>query len=209
MQVNPSESVAFPMYLRIPVWCGNPTVLLDGKPVKYPLVNGFAKIERIWEKGDRIELKFPMKLKLTEGKETPFFQTPYFTKPGNRDLCRVKEISNPFQSILYGPLLFVLPLADIDPNQQVKDEKWNYALDVKNSLDSVKIERKKMPEFWNWPLDAPIKLVVDAKSFDWVSTELQPLPKQKVKDGLKTKITLVPYGCTMFRISMFPIADEN
>lgn len=209
MQVTPSESVAFPMYLRIPAWCSNPSIKLNGKSIKYSDINGFAKIEREWAKGDLIELKFPMILELVEGKETPFSQTPYFTKPGNRDLCGVKEISNPFQSILYGPLLFALPLIDIDPNQQVQNEKWKYALDVKNSLDSVKIERTKMPDFWDWPLEAPIKLVVGAKSFDWVSTELQPMPKQKVKNGLKTRITLIPYGCTKFRISMFPVSDEN
>ena len=36
----------------------------------------------------------------------------------------------PYASVLYGPLLFALPIPEVDPNTPVKDAKWQYALDA-------------------------------------------------------------------------------
>jgi hypothetical protein len=64
-----------------------------------------------------------------------------------------------------------------------------------------------MPERWSWQIEeAPIKLIAKASAFDWKPTPILPLPKEEVLTGEETEITLVPYGCTKFRISMFPIA---
>jgi hypothetical protein len=41
---------------------------------------------------------------------------------------------------------------------------------------------------------------------DWKPTALQPLPKQLITDGRPTNVKLVPYGCTKFRVSMFPVS---
>ena len=38
---------------------------------------------------------------------------------------------------------------------------------------------------------------------------MQPLPDALVKEKKVTTITLVPYGCTKFRITMFPITEES
>jgi len=38
---------------------------------------------------------------------------------------------------------------------------------------------------------------------------MQPLPKTTIKEGNATTITLVPYGCTKFRVTMFPVAEES
>ena len=39
----------------------------------------------------------------------------------------------PYSSVLYGPLLFALPIPDVDPNTPAKDAKWQYALDTEAS----------------------------------------------------------------------------
>jgi hypothetical protein len=54
-------------------------------------------------------------------------------------------------------------------------------------------------------LDAPLTLKAPAKAFDWNPTDLQPLPAGVVEGGTGETVTLVPYGCTKFRISMFPV----
>ena len=69
----------------------------------------------------------------------------------------------------------------------------------------IKIERKPMPSRWDWPLDAPLSLQVPARSFDWQPAETQALPGEVVEGNATDTIRLIPYGCTKFRISMFPV----
>ena len=47
--------------------------------------------------------------------------------------------------------------------------------------------------------DAPARLVVDAREFDWQPAVLQPLAERLISTGKRTIFTLVPYGCTKFR----------
>jgi hypothetical protein len=51
---------AFPVYLRIPAWAGpKTTIAVNGKRVMAGTVPGkFAKVERTWMNGDRIEVEF-------------------------------------------------------------------------------------------------------------------------------------------------------
>ena len=53
------------------------------------------------------------------------------------------------------------------------------------SVPGAQVVRKAMPSVWDWPLDAPVKLVA--------------------KDAAGKPLTLVPYGCTKLRVSMFPV----
>jgi len=207
MSLFPDKKTKFPLYLRIPGWCSNPHIQLNGEEVKYEMDNGFAKIERTWEKTDKIALIFPMEVQVLEGSETPYPRTPYFER--SRMGAKLEKVSNPFQSVFYGPLLFALPIADIDANTQEEGAKWNYALAINDDISSIEVLRSPMPSHWAWPLDAPLKLKVNAATFNWNPTELQPLPAERVKGINAEKITLVPYGCTKFRVSMFPIAVNN
>jgi hypothetical protein len=54
--------IAFPVYLRIPAWAGpKTTIAVNGKRVMAGTVPGkFAKVERTWKNGDRIEVEFDM-----------------------------------------------------------------------------------------------------------------------------------------------------
>ena len=55
----------FPLTLRIPRWCENPAVSVNGKPVKLPRpARGWAIIERRWHSGDEVRLELPMKIGL-------------------------------------------------------------------------------------------------------------------------------------------------
>ena len=67
-----------------------------------------------------------------------------------------------------------------------------------------------MPAKWDWPLAAPLKLRANAVEVAWNSDpkapRLPPLPAAKRKSP--ERVTLIPYGCTKFRISMFPVTAE-
>jgi len=207
--VEPDKSVNFPLYLRIPGWCKSPSVTLNKQNMSVQdNENGFMVIKRKWTKGDVVEIYFPMEVKVVSGHETSYPQLKYFLEGNNRKLAKLTDINNPFQSIYYGPLLFALPLKDIDANTQAPGQQWNFALNLKddNLKETVKVIREPMPKNWKWQLESPVKLMVNASEFDWHPTEIQPLPKENVKTGKETKFLLVPYGCTKFRVSMFPVS---
>jgi hypothetical protein len=56
--------------------------------------------------------------------------------------------------------------------------------------------------------NTPVKLSVPAQAIDWTPTDAQALPDAPVAGKNAQPIRLVPYGCTKFRISMFPVTPR-
>jgi hypothetical protein len=205
LTIRPAAEADFPLYLRIPAWCQQPSLKLNGQTIAVQEDNkGFAKLQRRWTSGDHVTLRLPMRVEIVQGRETPFPQDEYFE---NRSLSKLTEVNNPFACVTYGPLLFALPIPDENPNKPVEDAVFNFALDVSAAPRSAQVFRQPLPEHWSWQLNAPVKIQLPARQFAWQPTELQPLPATPIKDGKPASITLVPYGCTKFRVSMFPVAE--
>ena len=219
MKVEPKQNVPFPLYLRIPGWCKQAEIRLNGArlPAR-PDDKGFVKIARTWSAGDTLDVKFPMAPRVLRGFETEFpaADRGYFSfEPA----AVFKPRRLPYASVLYGPLLMSLPIPDVDPNTPVKDARWQYALDVprcrgtesgesrgkETACPGIGVQRSPMPAHWDWPLDAPLRLTAPAQAFDWQASDAQALPERPVAGTTRETIRLVPYGCTKFRISMFPV----
>lgn len=213
IHLKSANDIAAPLYFRIPEWCGAMQIKVNGKKVVYKAYKGFAKIERKWRNGDAVVIFLPMKASVTAGICTPYPRDNYFKRNptecsnGNCYYGYTDSIAGePYEYVKYGPLLYALPIKDIDENHVAEGQKYNYALGA--TLGKVKVIRKKMPERWTWKYEeAPVQLSVDAREFPWTPTDLAPLPKRKVTGGSAARITLVPYNCTKFHVSMFPVAD--
>ena len=117
----------------------------------------------------------------------------------------------PYASVSFGPLLFALPIADTkDANTPDPAAKWQFALDAQGDKPDagITVKRGPMPVKWDWPLESPLKLRASAVSIDWKPTLEKPLPSEPfAKGGPPEPIILVPYGCTKFRVSMFPVTQ--
>lgn len=210
MKVSPDRDVEFPLYVRIPRWCKQAEIRVNRSRLKaVPDDKGFVKIARVWSKGDTVELKFTMTPRVVRG-----FETEY-PRENRQYLLYQPDIvfeprRLPYASVDYGPLLFALPIRDLDANTPSPDTKWQYALDTaacQSDTSRIGVERKPMPPHWDWPLDAPVALTVPAQEFDWQPTDGQALPNEPVS-GAASTVRLVPYGCTKFHISMFPVTSE-
>lgn len=82
--IHPRSKTTFALHIRKPSWLtGEPTLLLNGKPVQTSSQqDGWLTIERTWKKGDQVSVEFPMGI---------------YTE-------QLPDHSN-YYSILYGPLV--------------------------------------------------------------------------------------------------------
>jgi DUF1680 family protein len=62
IEIETDKDAAFPVYLRIPAWAGPKTsITVNGKRIEVSVEPGrFARVERTWQKRDRIEVEFDM-----------------------------------------------------------------------------------------------------------------------------------------------------
>jgi uncharacterized protein len=193
--VEPARDATFPLLLRIPGWCKNAELKVNGSAMKAsPDANGFVRLERLWKPNDKIQLQFPMSPCIVKGRDANAGDAPY-------------------AFVSYGPLLFALPIADgKDANTPDPAARWQFALDTEGDKlgSGIQIERNELPDKWDWPLESPLKLRARAVSIDWKPTLEMPLPSAPfAKAGPSETMILVPYGCTKFRVSMFPVTEKT
>jgi hypothetical protein len=206
ISVEPEKPIAFPLHLRVPTWCADPLVTIGPMAQKVTTnATGFIVIRREWARGDTLTLTLPMQVKVARGRETPYPVHDYYVQ-GKREAVNLRDIANPYAAVSRGPLLFALPIPDRSPDEAVPDARWQYAWDA--AASAVTLEERPMPGRWNWPLEAPVRLVAPAQAFDWKPTNARPLPAAPVKGEGRETITLVPYGCAKFRVALFPVTER-
>lgn len=94
---------AFSLFMRIPEWCGETTLTVNGQPVSATLTSGtYAEVNRVWKKGDKIELVMPMEAVLMESH--PLVEE-------SRNQVAVKR----------GPLVYCLESIDIEGGKCIDD----------------------------------------------------------------------------------------
>ena len=147
MAIATSRAAKFPLRLRIPEWCVNPLVAVNGARVDWTVGDdGFAVLDREWKSGDRVALRFPMVAQA---------ETMRDFNDGGKPYC----------SISYGPLLFARGIPEKDENTPMlgaRTEGWR--LDSSRVLADVAVVREAMPAKWDWPLAAPLRLTIKDSS---------------------------------------------
>jgi uncharacterized protein len=56
---------ALALFLRIPSWCKDPQVMVNGVPVGDVRPGTYVRVQRVWHEGDAVELHLPMPVRLT------------------------------------------------------------------------------------------------------------------------------------------------
>jgi hypothetical protein len=193
----------FPLYLRVPRWCGSAAITVNGEAAAAPSQPlAFIRLEREWHDGDTVALRLPMKLAVRQW-------------PKNHDAV----------SVDYGPLSFSLAIKERFasygaripdwPEWEVFPQSpWNYGLvlDAQNPAASFKLIQTGGPLAAQpfTPETVPIKLEATGRRIpNWqadgnnVIGPLQPSPVKS--DQPDEKITLIPMGAARLRVAMFPV----
>ncbi|MCB0669816.1 MAG: glycoside hydrolase family 127 protein [Saprospiraceae bacterium] len=189
----------FPFHLRIPQWCEDYTLKINGEVIESQPENGILILTRIWQNGDQIELTLEMKVR-----------TSYWVESS--------------VGIERGPLVYALPVEA--EWKTVQDQKrphsfyevyprsnWNYGL-IEDDIDSMDhaVEKETSIDLmpWNWE-NAPIKIQIDGcqidswKIYNHSAGKIPVRPRLTKERCEKARLTLIPYGSTTLRIAQFPV----
>jgi DUF1680 family protein len=202
--------ISFPFQLRVPAWCKNATVKINGVKAQQSTGNQIIKISRDWKAGDVVELMLPMHIFKNTWYENSVSvergPIVYALKIGEQ----IKKVINDKDPVAYGKSYY-----EVRPTTP-----WNYGL---IQLDDNKIngeyvvEKQKEVATYPWNLsNAPIIIKAKAKLIpEWkLYNEMTgPIPYSIIyNEGMaqqkEEEVTLVPYGCTKLRISQFPVVRK-
>jgi hypothetical protein len=202
--VNSGKAVSFPFHIRIPGWCREAEIMLNGKLLRKDSGNQVIKIDRLWQGGDKLVLRLPMTVKTSNWGANS-------------------------RAVERGPLVYALKLGERWEKQTDEREgeyfnvfpegDWNYGIlesVVKKPAESTAVKTvASVGNDFIWNLaHAPIEIQLPAKKIpDWkLSADVAPQPVT-AREGLykgkvaaeTEQIILVPYGCTKVRIVAFPV----
>ncbi|HEY9256828.1 beta-L-arabinofuranosidase domain-containing protein [Chitinophaga sp.] len=198
------QSVAFPLQLRIPAWCEEAVVMLNGQKLRSEKGGQVITIQRTWNNNDQLTLQLPMSV-------------------------RTSNWGRNSRAIERGPIVYALKLteqwekghdeAEGDYFSVYPKDDWNYGLPEKviatpaQYLQVSNIQPVTADFVWNLA-HAPITITTTGKKIpEWkLVDDVAPQPvtdrngvyKGKVNEKEEV-ITLVPYGCTKVRIVAFPV----
>lgn len=203
------SKVFFPFHLRIPNWCQNPVIRLNGVPVKVDTYPGeIARINREWKNNDIITVEFPMQLTASYwyGGSAVIERGPLVYSLKLNEKWDKKKFQGE-ESKQYGDWYY----------EVTTDSPWNFAfnrhsLDSKNIAKYFSVEKTDQIAPYPWNVEnAPIIIRTQARPVKgWTIYRGSTGPigyfTQQGKDlGEETTIELIPYGCTTLRITEFPV----
>ena len=200
LNVTPAAKVRFPLYLRIPEWATDAAITVNGQKVDGIRAASYQRIEREWQKGDRVEITLPMKVR---------------TVPGYNGSVSVER----------GPLVYSLRIGEswsrLKQTGPVTDfevyptSPWNYGLRVDAANPPASFEVVEAPVA-RQPFDRgapPVSLQVKARRLpQWVITDdsAAPPPRSPITaPGKDETVTLIPYGAARLRITSFPVLGPD
>ncbi|MER6701513.1 RICIN domain-containing protein [Streptomyces fimicarius] len=199
------KPLAFPLVLRVPAWCADPEIRVNGQRVAAPAGPAFTRIERTWSSGDRVTLRLPQR-------------TTVRTWAENHDSV----------SVDHGPLTYSLRIgeeyqriggSDTFPEYAVHaTSPWNYGLVLDPARPAASLRHRstgRAPGDNPFTLDGtPLTLTARARRIpEWsaddehVVAPLRPSPARSTEPV--EEVTLVPMGAARPRITSFPTAAPD
>ncbi len=207
----------FPFYLRVPAWCRQPELRINGKRAPSAVATGkYLRIQRTWKDGDTVTLRLPMELSVQRWQK-----------------------NHNSASVNYGPLTFSLKIGEKyvqkgSVETAIGDSKWQAGTDAKAwpsfeihpttpwnyglvlSDKGVKASFQVTKRAWprdNFPftLEAcPISLTAKAKRIAGWGLDQYGLcgllmDSPVASDLPLETVELVPMGAARLRISAFPV----
>jgi DUF1680 family protein len=227
LRVECAKPTAFTLKLRIPGWCRGASVSVNDKPLRVRCRPGtFIPVRRTFANGDRVRLVLPMKLRLSKwdrGCGAVEYGPLVFSLPIGirREVDRNDKRQTPdfpaWNMYPSTPWNYALALkgrslADCTTvvHQPVKSHPWT--VDSAPIAITVPVRRVR-----GWKTHRSRTVMADTVTHEGPITEKRygnfelttPPPEGKELRKRLAKqvetVTLVPYGCTYLRLTLFPL----
>lgn len=196
VSLRPAHPARFPLHLRVPAWAKGATLAINGGPATAAAPGTIIRLDRTWRAGDTAVLNLPAEIRRTRW-------------------------HNQLMSLERGPLVYALAIGEdwrklrevngIASSEVHPTTAWNYALDEQAPL---RLDRATTvaPDPWTTGT-APISLTTTGRRipgwdrYHYTHGSLPPSPVATARPS--ETLRLVPYGCTMLRMSEFPVVRES
>jgi predicted alpha/beta superfamily hydrolase len=211
LRVKTKRPVSFALHCRIPQWCTNATIQVNGQPLRATPPSGtFVPIRRRFRDGDIVNLKLPMPVRVESwfsNQAVCVTRGPlvYSLKIAER---RVEHATDPedVKPLLRGHDIRGFPAVEFYP-----ESDWRYATPATTTIKVVESAMTDNPFVAD---DAPIRLEMPLYRLPgWSPTnQTDAVPRLPATDELKVErvpvmMTLVPYGATHLRLTTLPVVE--
>jgi len=205
LSLRSPKPLRFPLVLRVPAWCTEPDVRVNGQRVTAPAGPAFTRVERTWTDGDKVTLRLPQ-----------------------RTAVRTWTDNHGSVSVDHGPLTYSLRIGEsyerIGGTERFPEyavhatTPWNYGLVLDGSRPAYSLRRRstgRAPGDNPFTLDGtPLVMTARARRIpEWsaddehVVAPLQPSPARSTAPV--EEVTLVPMGAARLRITSFPTVSPD
>ena len=195
--VNPDNVRRFSIGLRIPAWSSATTIRVNDQAVDAGAPGSFAKLDREWRAGDRIDVEFHSVARLVPG-------------------------YNGSVSVQQGALVYALPIGEawiklrqrgLTADWQVyPTTAWNYGVLPDNAIRRSEQPVGPVPFSIRNP---PVTLTLNGRLVPaWKAEEgsADPVPVSPIPDeaaGEWAELALLPYGAPKLRVTSLPIVAAH
>jgi len=195
VHVKLDRDAEFPVAFRIPAWATEAKVSVNGGAPESAKAGAFHTLRRRWKSGDRIELIFPMHVRLESGYHN----------------SAIVERGPLVYSLAIGESWHKLKQTGLASDWEVfPTTPWNYALLLDWKLPEPQFSVKEVP-VPKQPFSfegAPVILETKARRLpEWVlesdSAGTLPVSPVESKRPVET-VRLIPYGAAKLRVTDFP-----
>jgi hypothetical protein len=196
LTVSPASKLRFPLYVRVPEWSTEAAIAVNGQTVDGVRAGSYQRIEREWQKGDRVEIRLPMRVRAITG-------------------------VNGSISVERGPLVYALRIGEswsalrqtgpVTDFEVYPTSAWNYALrvDAANPAGSFEVTEAAVARQPFQNAAPPVTLRAKARRLpQWVvvnDSAAMPPQSPVTAAGREETVTLIPYGAARLRITSFPV----
>jgi DUF1680 family protein len=203
--VQPSKPSDFPIEFRIPIWCKEAIIHVNGKEIKREKGGQIVRIKRTWNKNDQVDLFFPNEITTKNWAKN----SRSIEKGALIYALKIKEEVTKQIHPQEGEYLEIMPKSD-----------WNFGLlktTISNPIPNTSFHTVPFPKEFKWnSMSSPFEITTLGKKIpDWKTQDgvaHQPITTRTgVYEGSVNKesetIRLIPFGFTRLRVVAFPVVN--
>lgn len=199
----------FPFIFRIPGWCKQYEVRVNGLPIEEAVGAGaFLTLERDWNDGDEVTLSLSMTPKVVEaaGGQGKYVE------------CGPLLMAYPVPATItedtntYSNMNGKVPGDGFKCWSMKPKGAFNYAINTDEETLALNIDEEKLANAYPFDLDGtPLSVSLPVRPITWAVEKdrynpVLPASEHVVLKGTQRNIDLVPYGATKLRVTVFPDA---